>query len=84
MATSDFSSAEFLNVDLSPKFGRCPNGSCYICCGLCFEVEKLLDIGFETKVENMECTDEVDYVWDDFVARDIMRKPLDKIVDAFD
>lgn len=32
----------------------------------------------------MKCTDKVDYVWDDFVARGIMRKPLDKIVDAFD
>ncbi|KAB2622764.1 hypothetical protein D8674_024946 [Pyrus ussuriensis x Pyrus communis] len=139
MVALEFSGDNFVNLDLPPKFDSCPEGSCDICCGLCFEVEKLLNTGFETQVEHMECTDKVDYnfvcdedlevyekfvdwyyppiydeyhsnilttrdedfhvqfhqevkvshlyhdyVWEDFVAHDIMRKPWKKIVGEFD
>ena len=34
-SASDFSSDRFLNLDLSPNFDLCSDGSCEICCGIC-------------------------------------------------
>ena len=58
-AAFDFLGNDFLNLNLSPNFDRCPDGSYEICC-VCNEVEKRSNMEFGTKGEYTESSNVID------------------------
>lgn len=52
MVAQEFSSENFINLDLPPKFDHCPDGYCEISCGMC-HYDFVFDDGVDEDIINL-------------------------------